>query len=273
VHIIDFIANYEMSIRLAFFFGVIGIIAIWEIISPRRHLNVSKAVRWLNNLGLVALNTVILRFIFPATAVGMAAFAETQNWGLFNYFDLPFWLTLIASIVIMDAAIYIQHVLMHAVPILWRLHRVHHADLDFDVTTGSRFHPIEIVLSMLAKFVVIIVVGPPIVAIIIFEVLLNASSMFNHGNIRILEKIDCVLRLFIVTPDMHRIHHSIEDDEMNSNFGFCLSWWDRLFGTYRNQPRVDHKVMVVGINTLRDNKYCTWLPGMLLLPFVGKVTR
>lgn len=272
MHITEFITNYETGIRLAFFFGVLGIIAVWEVITPRRALSVSKGVRWMNNLGIVVLNTVILRLIFPAAAVGMAALAETQNWGMLHYLQAPHWLAVIVSVIIMDAVIYFQHVLVHAVPILWRLHRVHHADLDFDVTTGSRFHPIEIIISMLIKFVAIVLLGPPIVAVVIFEVLLNATSMFNHGNVRIPRSVDQLLRWFIVTPDMHRVHHSIEDDETNSNFGFNLSWWDRLFGTYRDQPRAGHEQMIIGINTFRDRQHCTWLPGMLALPFIGKIT-
>ena len=268
----ELIIKNEAYIRLGFFFGVFGIIAMWEIITPRRTLGVSKSLRWMNNLGIVFLNTAILRLIFPAAAVGMAALAETQGWGIFNYLQIPYWLAVIASVIMLDAVIYFQHILVHAVPILWRLHRVHHADLDFDVTTGSRFHPIEIILSMLIKFVAVVVLGPPIVAVLIFEVLLNATSMFNHANVRMPLGVDRVLRLLIVTPDMHRVHHSIEDDETNSNFGFNFPWWDRLFGTYRNQPRVGHEQMTIGITTFRDRQHCTWLPGMLALPFIGKIT-
>jgi len=262
-----------MNIRIGFFFVVLGVMALWEILAPRRTLGVSKSIRWINNLGIVALNTIFLRLIFPAAAVGMAAFAETQGWGMLNYLQIPYWFAVIASVIIMDAVIYFQHVLVHAVPVLWRLHRVHHADLDFDVTTGSRFHPIEIILSMLIKLATILVLGPPIVAVLIFEVLLNATSMFNHANVRIPQKADRVLRWFVVTPDMHRVHHSIEDDETNSNFGFNLPWWDRLFGTYRDQPRAGHKLMTIGINTFRDLSHCIWLPGMLGLPFIGKITN
>ncbi|MGI9227445.1 MAG: sterol desaturase family protein [Gammaproteobacteria bacterium] len=269
----ELIINNEVVIRLGFFFGVLGIMAMWEIITPRRTLSVSKSLRWMNNLVIVFLNTAILRLIFPAAAVGMAALAETQGWGIFNHLKIPYWLAVIASVIMMDAVIYFQHVLVHSVPILWRLHRVHHADLDFDVTTGTRFHPIEIILSMLIKFAAIVVLGPPIVAVVIFEVLLNATSMFNHGNVRIPLGVDRVLRLFIVTPDMHRVHHSVEDDETNSNFGFNFPWWDRLFGTYRNQPRAGHEQMTIGITTFRDRQHCTWLPGMLALPFIGKITN
>ena len=269
----EFIINYELVIRLAFFFGMLGIMATWEIVTPRRALSISKSLRWLNNLGIVVLNTVILRLLFPAAAVGMAAWANSLGWGIINYLQLPYWFAVLVSVIILDAVIYIQHVLVHAVPILWRLHRVHHADLDFDVTTGSRFHPIEIIFSMLIKSAAILVLGPPIVAVLVFEVLLNATSMFNHANVRIPLGVDRVIRWFIVTPDMHRVHHSVEDDETNSNFGFSFPWWDRLFGTYRDQPRAGHEQMTIGISTFRDRPHCSWLPGMLALPFIGKITN
>jgi len=269
----EFITNDEMVVRLVFFFAGFGIMAVWEILAPRRKLSVSKTIRWMNNLGIVTLNTVLLRLIFPAAAVGVAALAESRGFGILNNLQTPYSLAVIVSVIILDAAIYIQHVLFHAIPILWRLHRVHHADLDFDVTTGSRFHPIEIILSMLIKFATILILGPPIIAVVIFEVLLNATSMFNHANARIPKSIDRLLRWFIVTPDMHRVHHSVEDDETNSNFGFNLPWWDRLFGTYRDQPRAGHEQMTIGINTYRDNQNCIWLPGMLALPFIGKITN
>ena len=265
--------QYEVPIRLGFFFGILGLMAVWEIISPRRVLAVSKLLRWTNNLGLVVLNTVILRLLFPAAAVGLAAFATASGWGFFNYFAAPYWLAVIVSLVALDFIIYLQHVMVHAVPVLWRLHRVHHADLEFDVTTGARFHPIEIILSMLIKFATISVLGPPVLAVVIFEVILNATAMFNHGNVRIPLALDHLLRWIVVTPDMHRVHHSVEDDEANSNFGFNLPWWDRLFGTYRDQPRAGHTIMTIGIKTFRDTRRCAWLPGMLMLPFVGKITE
>ena len=246
---------------------------MWEVATPRRALSVSKGARWINNLLIVALNTVVIRLIFPTASIGMAAFAEAHGWGILNYLQLPIWLGVIVSIIVMDAVIYFQHVLVHAVPILWRLHRVHHADLDFDVTTGSRFHPFEIILSILIKFSTIVVLGSPIIAVVIFEVLLNATSMFNHANVRIPKSIDSLLRWLIVTPDMHRVHHSVEDDETNSNFGFNLPWWDRLFGTYRSQPRAGHEHMTIGISTFRGTRHCIWLPGMLALPFIGKITN
>ncbi|MCC6208577.1 MAG: sterol desaturase family protein [Gammaproteobacteria bacterium] len=268
----DFIQQHEVAIRLGCFFGVLAVMATWEILAPRRALTVSKGARWSSNLGLVALNSVVLRLLFPAAAVGAALFADRQGWGAFNYLPAPGWLAVIASVVILDFAIYLQHMMFHAAPLLWRLHRVHHADLDFDVTTGARFHPIEIVLSMLIKFAVILVLGPPVVAVVTFEVVLNAMAMFNHGNVRLPLALDRLLRLAVVTPDMHRVHHSVEDNEANSNFGFNLSVWDRLFGTYISQPRGGHAGMTIGIHRYRDPGQVSHLPGMLALPFTGEIT-
>ncbi len=267
----EFVLQHEVTIRLGFFFGIFAAMAAWEILAPRRALSVSKPVRWLNNVGLVVFNTLALRLIFPAAAVGMAAFAQARGWGLFHYYTAPPWFAVAASVVAMDLVIYLQHVMVHAVPVLWRLHRVHHADLDFDVTTGARFHPLEIVLSMLIKFATIAVLGPPVVAVVIFEVLLNATALFNHANVRLPLALDRVLRWLVVTPDMHRVHHSVEDDETNSNFGFNLPWWDRLLGTYRDQPRGGHRAMTIGIRSFREPRWCSWLPGMLAIPFVGRI--
>jgi sterol desaturase/sphingolipid hydroxylase (fatty acid hydroxylase superfamily) len=218
------------------------------------------------------LNTVLLRLLFPAAAVGMAAFAAGQGWGLLNHFQFPFWLAVPVAVIAMDLVIWLQHVMVHAVPALWRLHRVHHADLDYDLTTGARFHPIEIIISMLIKFATIMVLGPPVAAVILFEVILNGMAMFNHGNVRLPLGMDRVLRALVVTPDMHRVHHSVEDDEANSNFGFNLSWWDRLFGTYRDQPRGGHEGMTIGIHKYRQPREVSWLPGLLALPFRVGIT-
>ena len=267
----DVILQNEMLIRLGFFFGIFAVMAVWEVLAPRRALTVSKAVRWANNLGLVFFNSFILRLIFPAAAVGMAAFTSEQGWGIFNYYDVSPVVAVVASVVAMDFMIYLQHIMVHAVPMLWRLHRVHHADLDFDVTTGARFHTFEIMLSMLIKFATIAVLGPPIVAVVIFEVVLNATAMFNHSNVRLAPGLYRVLRWIVVTPDMHRVHHSVEDDEANSNFGFNLPWWDRLFGTYRDQPRAGHENMIIGIHTYRNPRLVLWLHGMLWLPFIGQI--
>ncbi|MDH3326383.1 MAG: sterol desaturase family protein [Gammaproteobacteria bacterium] len=262
----------ETAIRLSFFFGIFGLMAAWEVLKPRRVLTVSKLTRWANNLGLVFLNSIVLRLLFPAAAVGVAAFASEQGWGLLNYYSVPFVFAVLITVIAMDFIIYLQHVLVHAVPALWRLHRVHHADRDYDVTTGARFHPIEIVLSMLIKFSTIVVLGAPVIAVIIFEIVLNAMAMFNHANIKLPNQIDIWLRRIVVTPDMHRVHHSVEDDEANSNFGFNLSIWDRLFGTYREQARAGQEAMIFGIHKYTKNKDIVWISGMLTLPFKGKIS-
>jgi len=268
----DFLLQHEPVIRLGAFFGILCIMALWEVAAPRRARALPKWRRWASNLGIVFLNSALLRLVFPAAAVGFAVLAQSQGWGLFNQHTAPFALAVLASVVILDFAIYLQHVMFHAVPVLWRLHRMHHADLDFDVTTGARFHPIEILLSMLIKLAVIALLGPPAVAVMIFEVILNATAMFNHGNVRLPVGLDRVLRLLVVTPDMHRVHHSIEDHETNSNFGFNLPWWDRLFGTYQAQPDAGHEAMTIGIRDYREPKLVTDLPGMLVLPFLGKIS-
>ena len=205
----QFVTKYEVAIRLGCFFGIFGLMAVWEWVAPKRALSVSKPIRWANNLGLVFLNSFIVRLVFPAAGVGMAIFAEAGHWGLLHHYEVPFWAAVVASVVLLDFVIYLQHVMFHAVPVLWRLHRVHHADLDFDVTTGARFHPIEIILSMLIKFAAILLLGPPVLAVVIFEVLLNATAMFNHGNVAYSDSAcDRALRWIVVTPDMHRVHHS-----------------------------------------------------------------
>ena len=270
--LLEFISQNETTIRLSFFLGMLLVIGLWEVFAPRRALKVSKLLRWSNNLGLVFLNNLILRFIFPAAAVGMAVFAQQHGWGIFNYHDVHLLIAVIASVIAMDFIIYLQHVMVHAVPVLWRLHRVHHADLDYDVTTGARFHPIEIILSMLIKLATIAVLGPPVVAVIIFEVTLNAMAMFNHGNIGLPAGLDKLLRFFVVTPDMHRVHHSVEDDETNSNFGFNLSCWDHLFGTYREQPRAGHIDMKIGIKGFNSARQTAWIHSMLIMPFIGKIS-
>jgi sterol desaturase/sphingolipid hydroxylase (fatty acid hydroxylase superfamily) len=267
-----FIQTHEATIRLGFFLGVFALMATWEVIAPSRARMLTRVQRWSSNLGLVVLNTVLLRLLFPAAAVGVALTVNAQGWGLLNALSWPFWLEVLLALVVLDFAIWVQHVLFHAVPALWRLHRVHHADLDYDLTTGARFHPIEIILSMLIKFAVIAALGPPVVAVILFEVILNAMAMFNHANIALPARVDRALRWLVVTPDMHRVHHSIEDDETNSNFGFNLSWWDRLLGTYRAQPRAGQQGMTIGIRQYREPKRVDRLDGMLALPFVGRVT-
>lgn len=266
----ELLLTHEVAIRAGVFFGVLILMAVWEVFAPRRASTISKVVRWGNNLGLVVFNSILLRFIFPTAAVGVAIFVSEHNWGLLNFLHLPPLISVAISIVVLDFVIYFQHVLMHAIPALWRLHRVHHADLDYDFTTGVRFHPLEIIVSMLIKFVAILILGPPVAAVVIFEIILNASSMFNHGNIKLPAALDRILRLLIVTPDMHRVHHSVEKDESSRNFGFNLSWWDHLFDTYRQQPRAGHEEMVVGIQNYRELRDVTSIHGLLLLPFRNK---
>jgi sterol desaturase/sphingolipid hydroxylase (fatty acid hydroxylase superfamily) len=260
--------SQEMPIRAGVFAGVFAAMALWELAAARRPLRQSKALRWTGNLGLTLLDTLVVRAIFPAAAVGAAEFAAVRGWGLFNELAVPDPLAFVASLVALDLAIWLQHRLFHAVPLLWRLHRVHHADLDFDVTTGARFHPLEIVLSMLIKFAVVIALGAPAAAVLAFEILLNATSMFNHGNVRLPAGVDRVLRRIVVTPDMHRVHHSIDPRETDSNFGFNLPWWDHLFGTYRAQPAAGHDAMTIGIEQFRDARELR-IDRMLLQPFKG----
>ncbi|MFK7966423.1 MAG: sterol desaturase family protein [Burkholderiaceae bacterium] len=269
----QYLLTREQAIRLGGFLAVFALIALWEIVAPRRQATLSKGLRWSSNIALMALNALLLRLVFPLAAVGVAAFGEAGGWGLLNHFQVPLWLAVPIAVIALDFVIWLQHVVIHAVPAFWRLHQVHHADLDYDLTTGTRFHPIEMLLSMLIKFAAVVTLGAPVVAVVIFEVLLNATSMFNHGNIRIPLPINQVLGWFIVTPDMHRIHHSVEPDETNSNFGFSLPWWDRLFGTYRAQPRVGHDAIVIGIRGHTDPREVARLDGMLLMPFKGKVGR
>src|SRR5713101_3939899 len=246
--------RHESLIRLCAFVAVLLAMAAWETLAPRRKLTVGRVTRWPSNIGVVMVNTALLRLILPAGAVGFAFFCSAHGWGFFNAMHVPIWLTILPSVVILDFVIYLQHVMFHAVPVLWRVHRMHHVDLDFDVTTGLRFHPIEIVLSLLIKLGVVAALGASAVGVLIFEVLLNATSLFNHGNISLPQQIDRWLRWIVVTPDMHRVHHSIVVEETNSNFGFNLPWWDRLLGTYRAQPAAGHESMTIGIEQFRDPK-------------------
>ncbi len=263
-----FILANEPVIRLVAFIGIFVAVAVAEWVIPRRPLTVSKGVRWLNNIAIVVLNTVVVRLIFVIAAVGMARVAEEQGWGVLHWLGWPAWIAIPLAVLALDMVIYLQHVMFHAVPALWRLHMMHHADQDIDLTTGARFHPIEIVLSMLVKIAAVMVIGAPAVAVVIFEVVLNATAMFNHGNVRIPVNVDRILRLFLVTPDMHRVHHSVVVAETNSNFGFNFPWWDRLFGTYRAQPAAGHLGMTIGLKEIREPRL-QWLWHMLAMPFVN----
>ncbi|OSM00188.1 sterol desaturase family protein [Magnetofaba australis] len=263
----QFFLNHEALIRLGCFVAVLAVIVGWELRAPRRALSLPRVRRWPANITIVALNTLLLRLIFPTAAVGVAHLGQAQSWGLLNQWQIPPAVALLLGVALLDLAIYLQHVMVHAIPTLWRLHRMHHADLDYDVTTGSRFHPLEILLSMGIKFGVIAALGPSALAVMLFEILLNASAMFNHGNIRLPLALDRWLRWVIVTPDMHRVHHSVVMRETNSNFGFCLPWWDRLMGTYRAQPAAGHTGMTIGLEAWRDPRDAATLWGLLRMPF------
>ena len=265
----SWIMSHEPAVRLGFFAGVFVVMAVWELALPRRELRTAKGARWFANLGIMVLGTIVVRIIFPTAAVGMALVAAERGWGLLNNLDLAPAVAIIASVFILDFFIYLQHVMFHAVPLLWRLHMMHHADMDYDVTTGTRFHPIEILISMVIKTSAILLLGAPALGVVIFEILLNGTAMFNHGNFYIHLRTDRVLRWFVVTPDMHRVHHSVFPSEANSNFGFNMPWWDRLMGTYRAQPMRGHDGMTIGLNQFRDPSRLTF-PWMLMLPFVGK---
>jgi sterol desaturase/sphingolipid hydroxylase (fatty acid hydroxylase superfamily) len=241
----------EPWLRVGCFAAVFALLAVWESWAPRRPTAIARGTRWPGNLGVAALNTAVVRVVFPTTAVAFATVVEQSGIGLFALLPLPYWLVVVLSVVLLDLAIYGQHILFHAIPVLWRLHRMHHADLHLDASTGVRFHTVEIVLSLLIKLAVIAVLGAPAIAVLTFEVLLNATSMFSHANVRVPARVEPWLRWLVVTPDMHRVHHSIHRDETDSNFGFNLPWWDRLFGTYRPEPRDGHDRMLIGIEQFR----------------------
>ncbi len=253
-------------IRFLFFVTSFCLFACWEWMAPRKALTQNKAVRWSNNLALIALNSALLSFAMPLLAFQAALIASSHGWGLFNLIALPWWFEILLTVILLDMTIYIQHLVFHRIPILWRFHRMHHADQDIDLTTGSRFHPVEIILSLWIKIVCVMLLGAPAVAVVIFEVVLNVSAMFNHSNAAMPLKLDRLLRRVIVTPDMHRVHHSVLIKETHSNFGFFLSVWDQLFKTYRAQPKQGHDHCVIGIERFREPKE-QYLSKMLTQPF------
>jgi sterol desaturase/sphingolipid hydroxylase (fatty acid hydroxylase superfamily) len=242
----------ELIIRLGAGATVFAVMALWEVLAPRRALSAGRVRRWPANLGIVVVDQIAVRLLIPLAAVGVAVIAAQNGWGLLNMTPWPAWLKGLTGFLALDLAIYAQHVAFHKVPWLWRLHRMHHADLDIDVSTGLRFHPIEILLSVLIKMAVVMLAGVPPAAVIGFEVVLNATSMFNHSNAAMPLWLDRIVRLFVVTPDMHRVHHSVLRWETDSNFGFNVPWWDRLFGTYRAQPEAGHARMTIGLPVFRD---------------------
>ncbi|MEM7612357.1 MAG: sterol desaturase family protein [Pseudomonadota bacterium] len=249
----EWLASNESSLRLIVFVVVLLALMALEAMLPRRKVAAQRRQRWPANLSIVVINTVVSRLLLPILPVGAALLAAERGIGLMPIIDAPFWLSFIACIVLLDLAIYWQHRLLHALPSLWRIHRMHHADTVFDVTTGARFHPLEIVLSLAFKLLVVLLLGAPVEAVIAFEIILNATSMFNHANLRLPAPVDACLRCLIVTPDMHRVHHSTIRQETDSNFGFNLPWWDWLFATYRAAPAAGHDNMRIGIEAFRDS--------------------
>jgi sterol desaturase/sphingolipid hydroxylase (fatty acid hydroxylase superfamily) len=267
-NVAEILLSHETVIRLGAFAGVLLSMLALEALLPRRTRTVARRVRWAGNLGIVVLNTALVRLLLPVSAVGVALASERLGSGLMPWLGLPWWAAFIAALLLLDLAIYLQHVMFHAVPGLWRLHRMHHADLDLDATTGGRFHPVEVLLSMVIKLAVVVAIGAPAAAVVVFEIVLNATSTFNHANLRLPRPLDQLLRRIVVTPDMHRVHHSVRAEETNSNFGFNLPWWDWLFGTYRAQPKDGHDGMTIGLSQFRTPRDLR-LHRMLIQPVLG----
>jgi sterol desaturase/sphingolipid hydroxylase (fatty acid hydroxylase superfamily) len=259
----------ETALRTGLFLGIFAAMAGWEVLAPLRQQAAPRILRWSNNLALLMLGNLFVRLVFPLTAVGFAALAAERGWGLLNSLALPVWVAFAAALLLLDLIIYLQHRVFHAVPWLWRLHRVHHADTEFDVTTALRFHPLEIAVSMAIKLAAIAVLGAPALAVLVFEIVLNGAAMFNHANVTLPPRLERVLRLVLVTPDMHRIHHSTQPEESNRNFGFNLPWWDRLLGSYCLRPQRDQRDMPIGQDQFREPREL-WLDRMLLQPLRGR---
>lgn len=264
--------RYEIPIRVGSFAAIFICMFVFELLSPRRRLTTAKMSRWFNNLSMHALNTVMIRGLFPVIPITAAFFVAEKGWGLINLYHLPLWPAVIIGAVSLDFVIYLQHVAFHTVPLCWRLHMVHHTDLDIDMTTGVRFHPVEIILSVFIKMAAIVILGAPPLSVLIFEVVLNGGSIFTHSNIYIPGAVDRALRVLFVTPDMHRVHHSVIIRETNTNFGFNLSWWDRIMGTYQDQPSAGHEGMTIGLGYFREEKKLSLL-SLLTLPLTKQKIR
>jgi len=263
--------DFDASVvRLIAFSGALVIFSGWEYLAPRIDRNFSRKTRWFNNYILALLDIGILRVIFPILPVGVALFADQKGWGLINMLNIPEVFAVIIGVIVLDFVIYLQHVMFHSIPNLWRIHMMHHTDLDLDLSSGLRFHPIEHILSMIIKISAVVLIGAPALAVLIFEIALNAVSMFNHSNIYLPVWLDRIIRAVIVTPDMHRTHHSVKIRETNSNFGFNLSWWDRLLGTYKEKPDSGHENIKIGHALHREEEVLS-LKNMLLIPFKGKI--
>ncbi|MBN2159305.1 MAG: sterol desaturase family protein [Spirochaetes bacterium] len=249
--------------------GIFAAVAGWEVAAPRRELWIGRLNRWFSNFSIIFFNSILLRLIFPVLPLTVAVIARERGWGIMNYFDIPVWLAVPLGLILLDLVAYLQHVMFHTLPILWRLHLVHHADIDVDVTTGLRFHPMEVILFMIIRLAAVSVIGPDPLAVAVYEIALGGMLLFGHGNVRMVPSLDRALRFIAVTPDMHRVHHSSEAIEANGNFGFILSWWDRLFGTYREQPAAGHEGMTLGLAQYRDPAALS-LPRLMALPFVAE---
>ena len=267
----EFLASNESSVRLAVFLGTLVFMVFLESVMPKKARTMPRTKRWVTNFSLVAIDALAVRILTPAAAVGVAVWSANHGVGLLNLVDLGWLLEAIIAFLVLDLAIYVQHVVFHKVPMLWALHSVHHVDRDIDATTGIRFHPVEIVMSMLIKMLLVLLLGPAAVVVILFEVVLNAAAIFNHSNLALPKSLDRVLRAIIVTPDFHRVHHSVIQSETDSNYGFFLSLWDKVFGTYVAQPRDEHDGMIIGLA-----EYQTDQPGQLgwslLLPWIKSRT-
>lgn len=257
---------HETTIRGVCFLIIFIVIASLEGVAPRRPLTVKRSLRWVGNLSIQLVNGILPRLLFPILPVGMAALCAQKGWGLLNVASVPTPAAILSSLLVLDLAIYAQHVLFHRVHFFWRIHRMHHTDMDLDLTSALRFHPLEIMISLLIKMAVVTALGPPAVAVFIFEVLLNVMAMFNHGNFRIPARMDDRLRKIVVTPDMHLVHHSIHRQESNHNFGFNVPWWDRLFGTYQAEPASGRERMVIGLTGFLNERYAHFWK-MILNPF------
>lgn len=253
-------------IRPAIFFGLLVLFAVIEFLLPRRQLKPIKTRRWITNILIILIDSAVVKLLFKSAAIGVAIWAANSGYGLFNMVAAPYWLAFLVSFLVLDFSIWFTHLLSHKIPILWKIHRMHHSDVDIDASTGIRFHPFEIVLSMLWKFFVVILLGAPWEAVLIFEIVLNGTALFNHANIKLPLAFDKILRLAIVTPDMHRVHHSIIAEEHNTNYGFNLSIWDRIFSTYTDQPKHGHDDMTIGLEQWQDDKPSR-IDWTLMVPF------
>lgn len=259
----------EAVTRLSIFIGLFAILAACEYFVPRRELKPVKARRWTTNAAIVIIDSILVRLLFKTAAVGGALWAAEAGFGLFNQMAAPYWLAFTVTILVLDFAVWLSHVASHKIPLFWRIHRMHHSDVDIDVTTAIRFHPVEIILSMVWKYSVVLALGAPAAAVLVFEIILNGGAMFNHSNLKLPMAVDRVLRWFVVTPDMHRVHHSVDRRETDSNYGFNFSFWDRIFATYIDQPEKGHDGMSIGISEWQDERP-TGLAWTLSVPFIDQ---